>query len=97
MTQGEKQYFVTVTDEFIESRQLREKVTEKKFEVGNFVFTDCGAIKNNSRIYTMIEIRPVKPTDDMLAVSNIYEQSWKCAYRGIIPNEYLTVYLRDSG
>lgn len=37
----------------------------------------------------MIEIRPMKPTDDLLAVSNIYEQSWKYAYRGIIPDEYL--------
>lgn len=37
----------------------------------------------------MIEIRPLKPTDDLLAVSNIYEQSWKYAYRGIIPDEYL--------
>ncbi len=36
----------------------------------------------------MIEIRPLQKTDDMLAVSNIYEQSWKCAYRGIIPDEY---------
>ena len=43
--QGEKQYFVTVTDEFIESRQLREKITAKKFDIGNFAFTDCGAIK----------------------------------------------------
>ncbi len=37
----------------------------------------------------MIEIRPMRPTDDLLAVSNIYEQSWKYAYRGIIPDEYL--------
>ena len=34
-----------VTDEFIESRQLREKITAKKFEIGNFAFTDCGAIE----------------------------------------------------
>lgn len=44
VTQGEKQFFVTVTDEFIESRQLREKITSKKFEIGNFAFTDCGAV-----------------------------------------------------
>lgn len=31
----------------------------------------------------------MKPTDDLLAVSNIYERSWKSAYRGIIPDEYL--------
>ena len=35
----DKQFFVTVTDEFIESRQLKEKITQKKFEIGNFKFT----------------------------------------------------------
>ena len=35
----DKQYFVTVTDEFIESRQMKEKITKKKFEIGNFEFT----------------------------------------------------------
>lgn len=41
VTQGDKQFFVMVTDEFMESRQLREKITAKKFEIGNFVFTVC--------------------------------------------------------
>ena len=45
VNKGEKQYFVTVTDDFMESRQLREKITAKKFEIGNFTFTDCGARK----------------------------------------------------
>ena len=36
---ADKQYFVTVTDEFIESRQLKERITQKKFEIGNFKFT----------------------------------------------------------
>lgn len=36
---GDKQYFVTVTDEFIESRQLKEKITKKKFEIAYFKFT----------------------------------------------------------
>lgn len=44
VNQGDKQYFVIVTDEFIESRQLAEKTTEKKFEVGNFSFVDYGII-----------------------------------------------------
>ncbi len=35
---GDKQFLVTVTDEFIESRRLSEKITAKKFTVGNFVF-----------------------------------------------------------
>lgn len=43
--QKDKQFFVMVTDEFIESRQLREKITAKKFEIGNFTFTDCGALR----------------------------------------------------
>ena len=37
----DKQFFVTVTDEFIESRHLKEKITQKKFEIGNFKFTLC--------------------------------------------------------
>ena len=37
----DKQYFVTVTDEFIEIRQLKEKITQKKFEIGNFKFSVC--------------------------------------------------------
>ena len=45
VNQRDKQFFVMVTDEFMESRQLREKITARKFEIGNFAFTDCGAIK----------------------------------------------------
>lgn len=37
----DKQFLVTVTDEFIESRQLAEKITDKKFEIGNFSFAKC--------------------------------------------------------
>lgn len=36
-----------------------------------------------------IEIRPIQETDDMLAVSNVYERSWKYAYRGIMPDAFL--------
>lgn len=41
VTQGDKQFFVIVTDEFMESRHLREKIIAKKFEIGNFAFTVC--------------------------------------------------------
>ena len=41
---ADKQYFVTVYDEFIESRQLSEKITARKFEIDNFSFVDCGII-----------------------------------------------------
>lgn len=36
-----------------------------------------------------MEIRPLRETDDRLAVSRIYEESWKFAYRGIVPQAYL--------
>lgn len=36
-----------------------------------------------------MEIRPLRKTDDRLAVSRIYEKSWKYAYRGIVPQSYL--------
>lgn len=41
----DKQYFVMVTDEFIESRLLAERITRKKFVVGNIRFNDCGVVK----------------------------------------------------
>lgn len=44
VNQSDKQFFVIVTDEFIESRQLAEKITDKKFAIGNFSFTDYGII-----------------------------------------------------
>ena len=36
-----------------------------------------------------MEIRFLNQNDDLLAVSNVYEQSWKYAYKGIIPQVYL--------
>lgn len=42
-----KQFFVIVTDEFIESRQLAEKITDKRFEMGDFLFVDCGKISDD--------------------------------------------------
>ena len=39
--QGEKQYFVTVTDEFVESRRLAKHITADKFEIGNWQFLKC--------------------------------------------------------
>lgn len=40
----DKQYFVMITDEFIETRLLAERITAKKFTIGNMRFTDCGII-----------------------------------------------------
>lgn len=36
-----------------------------------------------------MEIRYLKETDDRRAISRIYEESWKYAYKDIIPREYL--------
>ena len=44
VNQSGRQFFVIVTDEFIESRQLAERITDKKFSIGNFSFVDCGII-----------------------------------------------------
>lgn len=36
-----------------------------------------------------MEIRYITEEDDRNAVSHIYEESWKAAYRGMLPEEYL--------
>ncbi len=36
-----------------------------------------------------MEIRAISPADDRLAVSRVYEESWRYAYRGIVPQDYL--------
>lgn len=35
------------------------------------------------------EIRKMNPSDSREEISNVYEQSWKFAYKDIIPQEYL--------
>jgi transcriptional regulator with XRE-family HTH domain len=42
--QGQRQYLVMVTNEFLESRELAEPMTEKKFQIGNFQYVNCGPI-----------------------------------------------------
>ena len=37
----------------------------------------------------MLEIRRYRETDDINDISRIYALSWKTAYRGLIPDEYL--------
>lgn len=36
-----------------------------------------------------MEIRYINSNDDLLEISGIYEKSWKFAYKGIIPQDYL--------
>ena len=45
VNEGEKHYFVMITDEFMESRQLAKPITEKKFEIGNWRYERCGLLK----------------------------------------------------
>ena len=43
-----------------------------------------------------MEIRYIDKNDDPFEISDIYEQSWKYAYKGIIPQEYLdSITLQD--
>lgn len=46
----DKQYFDTVTDDFVESRLLAERITAKRFAIGNMRFTDCGSIEKEGGI-----------------------------------------------
>lgn len=34
---------------------------------------------------TTMEIRKLRPSDDLFAVSRVYEESWREAYRGLLP------------
>ena len=36
-----KQFLVTITDEFVETRQLAKRITAEKFEIGNWQFLKC--------------------------------------------------------
>lgn len=36
-----------------------------------------------------LEIRYIIEQDDRLAISKVYEESWKYAYQGIVPQDYL--------
>ena len=36
-----------------------------------------------------MEIRHIQENDDRMAISHIYEEGWRFAYRGIVPQEFL--------
>lgn len=36
-----------------------------------------------------LEIRYMTKSDNRLVISNVYEESWKYAYQGIVPQDYL--------
>ena len=51
-----KQLFVTVTDEFIETRQLSKPVTGDKFEIGNWKFIKCAYnVQASSGLYEKVK------------------------------------------
>ncbi len=37
----------------------------------------------------MIKIKKLQPSDNLAEVSSIYAKSWKAAYKGILPQDYL--------
>ncbi|WP_297981476.1 hypothetical protein [uncultured Oscillibacter sp.] len=44
-----------------------------------------------------MEIRHLNAADDRLAVSGIFEASWKCAYRYILPGNIWRASWREGG
>lgn len=62
-----------------------------------FGYTFCSCIREfEARMTNLkfvggvnLEIRYVLPDDDLQEISNVYEQSWKYAYKNIIPKSYL--------
>lgn len=45
VSREDRQYLVTVTDEWIESRRLAVPIRAKTFEIGSFRFISCGPIR----------------------------------------------------
>lgn len=45
VSRKERQYLVMITDEYIESRALPVRMEKKKFEIGSYVFMNCGPIR----------------------------------------------------
>ena len=43
-----------------------------------------------------MEIRYMTQLDDRLAISKVYEESWKYAYQGIVPQDYLNSILEGQ-
>ncbi len=41
VNKNDKQFFVTVTDKFVETRRIADKIVSDKFDLGNWTFTKC--------------------------------------------------------
>ena len=59
------------------------------------IFHTCGIKKNGKEKAVLMEIRKVNATDDFNALSRIYALSWKAAYIGIVPQQYLDELAED--
>ena len=53
--------------------------------------------KEKSLEAAVLEIRYAVSMDDPLEISKVYEESWKYAYKGIIPRITLTLFRRGGG
>lgn len=42
---GAEHHLVMITDEYIESRAIPVRMEKKKFEIGSYVFMNCGPIR----------------------------------------------------
>lgn len=73
------------TDYILIKRGNYEKAMRVLDEAG-YMYKEC---RSENSLGHMTEIRPVLNTDDWMAISHVYEQSWKYAYRGIIPDTWL--------
>lgn len=49
VNKDDKQYFVMINDEYMEIKELVDKITKKKFEIGNYKFKNMGAILKNKK------------------------------------------------
>ena len=47
MNKKEKQFFVLITDEYIISRMMQVKFTDKKMRIGDKEFTQVGKLRDN--------------------------------------------------
>lgn len=59
-----------------------------KQTAGDDVENVAGGLRENM-VNRVMRIRPVSDRDDQMAVSRVYEESWKEAYRNIVPQAYL--------
>lgn len=63
---------------------------------GFYAIIITGTITANGRGDAAVRIRLATARDDKMAISQVYEESWKSAYQGIIPQDYLDALPKGS-